>query len=323
MGNTTSAPSLPNWGDENSKCIEKTRVKAKLCKDWPNGDVSKCKENKPAGTVGWANCAIGSSPYGIDPNANAIACGYIGTDFNCAWGQNCYALTANQEEQSCIDVLPKAKWAGENSKCVGNDMVKARQCYEWPNNDPAKCSDNFGVKPIQWGACALGSSPWGIDPTQNATACSTVTDTNSCKLGQNCYGIFEKKDDPKCYAVTTTTPIPTTTIAPTTTIPPLTTSPPTTTMGPTTTLAPTTTIPQTTTLAPTTTIPPTTTLAPFTTTMTPKTETIQGQAVNASSITKAKNKQVLRPNVLYVIAIILLLLVSMASSSSFLVLLSS
>lgn len=220
----------PNWEDGSGSDAGGRFWVWKKCKDWPNADVNTCNSRTDA--VGWMKCGIGSNP-------SAGLCSPFSDSFNCAWGQDCYAIIEKPEEVS---------WEKPSGGCDGKgNRITLQKCNNWMNNDPKSClrsakniiklneelktlnakqekttddtdrikyiEDYIKDKPItiKWANCGIGSSPGGIYPGDGATACSPfsqdVDNGFGCMWGQSCFAITEDKKDPECPISFFTDPI--------------------------------------------------------------------------------------------------------------------
>ena len=132
-----------------------------------------CYRKFPGGVAGGGDAAAVCSPYS--------------SDFNCEYGQNCFAVKMLNEK---CDV----NWGPEVSGFDGNgSKVSVKECKNWVNNDVNSCRDSPS-KPAakRWIACGLGSSPGGISEGNKAGVCSPYSsgpDNFSCKYGQNCFAV--------------------------------------------------------------------------------------------------------------------------------------
>lgn len=105
-------------------------------------------------------CGIGSSP-------KTTSCSPYSTDFNCVWGQACYAIQGLS-----------SNWDSPVSGCDGaGHRLTIQKCNNWVNNDPGSCRDAVN-KPngiVKWINCGIGSSPNGIAPGDKAAGCSPLS----------------------------------------------------------------------------------------------------------------------------------------------------
>jgi len=179
------------------------------------GNVNDCKNNKTS-TTKWMSCKPGSSPAGLDPNNKSICTPYSTGkyDFNCIPGQNCYAISSLKPPVHTITHTPiitstptDVTWGPSLSGCdsSGNNLT-IQSCTNWINNAPSSCN-NSPTKPnaIKWINCAIGSSPGGIDPNNQAILCSPLSSGPSdfpCVVGQNCYAVTAAKSDATCASNT-------------------------------------------------------------------------------------------------------------------------
>ena len=106
-----------NWDAPVSGCDGAgNNLTIQKCNNWISNDPKSClnSDTKPAGTIKWANCGIGSSPGGIAPGDKATVCSPLSsgsTDFGCLAGQNCFAVTKETTDASCNNVLQNAQIA--------------------------------------------------------------------------------------------------------------------------------------------------------------------------------------------------------------------
>jgi len=68
------------------------------------------------------------------------------------------------------------------------NTVTYQRCDNWGGTNPGVCQTNAPTTMVGWEACAIGSSPGGLDPNNKFTACSPYSTTFSCLDAQNCYG---------------------------------------------------------------------------------------------------------------------------------------
>ncbi len=167
----------PLWEKGTGKDINGTEWQWEKCINWPNNNVNKCKEFKPEGTVGWMKCGIGSNPSSVfcSPYSD-------GADkFDCAWGQDCYAITKK----------PQPNWEKGEGKDAGGRLWKWEKCVNWPGNDINKCNEFKPEGTVGWMKCGIGSNP-------SAGLCSPYSDgvdKFDCAWGQDCYAIMEKPEE--------------------------------------------------------------------------------------------------------------------------------
>ena len=172
---------MPDWLEEREYCEGLENIKYKKCDNWAFGNVNDCKDNAPAGTVGWQACGIGSSPGGKEPGHTAAACSERTDDFKCAWGQNCFAITGKSKDTKCD---PTSFEEDKNICDIYSTGITYSKCSNWANNDPNSCNQS-SKKPsdiIGWIPCAIGS-----DPT--TTSCSPYSTEFNCKWGQDCFAV--------------------------------------------------------------------------------------------------------------------------------------
>ena len=101
---TSFVPADVTWRSPVSGCDGTgNKITIQKCDDWVNRDPNSCNNSptKPSRTKKWINCGLGSSPGGIYPGEGARACSPISDNFDCLWGQNCYAITDFKEDVSC------------------------------------------------------------------------------------------------------------------------------------------------------------------------------------------------------------------------------
>jgi hypothetical protein len=78
------------------------KISFSKCTDWFNNDPVSCytSANKPEGIVGWMTCALGSEPT----NSSGLGCSPITSNsesLNCIVGQDCYAITRFEADDTC------------------------------------------------------------------------------------------------------------------------------------------------------------------------------------------------------------------------------
>jgi hypothetical protein len=185
---------VPNDGSGNAITI-------KNCVDWGGTSPRPCFDNKPAVTIKWVNCGMGSSPGGKQPGHGATACSGFSSgpdDFTCLWGQNCFAVTARKKK----DVI----WGNPYTGCDGDgNKITIQKCDGW--SDPEECkksitnpSDYFDnpVRPssaVTWAKCGIGSSPGKLVPG-TLGVCSPFSD--GCALGQDCFAVTKNDASLEC-----------------------------------------------------------------------------------------------------------------------------
>jgi hypothetical protein len=189
---------MPNWteysGTDNGM---KKKIEIKQCTDWNWGDVNDCKNNAPSETKRWIACGLGSSPGGVKPGT-AAACSQPSKskdDFTCMWGQECYAITKEEDRD--------VKWGELKSGCDGDGRTLTMKiCNDWLDNDVNSCKNSNTKGDVKnWIACGIGSSPGGIYPGKRDRACSPLSKGPgdfTCMWGQDCYAITENVDDKSC-----------------------------------------------------------------------------------------------------------------------------
>ena len=99
---------MPTWRNEKEACssgLHKRygkKLTYQMCENWAGNDPNDCKNNAPTGTVGWQKCALGSSPKGIEYDASLMLCSDPVDNFDCEWGQNCFAITKEEMSWECV-----------------------------------------------------------------------------------------------------------------------------------------------------------------------------------------------------------------------------
>ncbi len=185
---------VPDDGSGNS-------IKVRVCDEWGGQSPQPCFDNKPAGTIKWLNCGIGSSPGGKAPGRGANVCSGFSsspTDFTCAWGQECYAVTAQKKKD--------VEWSQEYTGCDGNGhKIKIQKCDKW--SDPEDCKKsiqnpgdyseqaNRPKSVVSWAKCGIGSSPGKLVPG-TLGVCSPFSD--GCALGQDCFAVTKNEESVDC-----------------------------------------------------------------------------------------------------------------------------
>jgi hypothetical protein len=180
----------PNWEDGQGG-----EWKWKKCVNWPNNDVNKCDvydfeqkkikdgiENLKLGQdekiLGFMKCGLGSNP------SAGLCSPYSKDKFDCAWGQECYAITKEYDDTKPI-------WEDvKEGKDASGKMWKWRKCTKWPNNDVNKCKETAPDDTVGWMKCGIGSDP-------STVWCSPYSDGKDkfdCAWGQDCYAIINKPE---------------------------------------------------------------------------------------------------------------------------------
>jgi hypothetical protein len=166
------------------------QITGQRCDNWPivNGvaNVNACLESptKPSETIGWETCPSGS-PLGSG------LCGPISsspTDFNCRWGQDCYAITRVVEPPN------PTRWSQTLQACDGDDKIKYQMCEGWGTN-PGLCltSPNRPMTIVDWKKCGELSSPGGLVPGKPFNACPVPASASfNCVAGQECIAVLER-----------------------------------------------------------------------------------------------------------------------------------
>jgi hypothetical protein len=184
-----------------SFCDGKTSTEFRMCTNWANNDPNSCNNVnvRPSNVVAWQTCGIGSSPGGAEPGHSAQACSRPSTNFNCVWGQNCFAITKKTPNATNCD---STTFSPTFQACDGNDLIKFQSCDNWANLDPNSCatSSKRPANIIDWKRCALGSSPGGVVLGKGGAACPIPATTNfSCLGGQECFAVIQRtKEEPSC-----------------------------------------------------------------------------------------------------------------------------
>lgn len=184
------------FGDERTGCWDKDEISYKKCLDWANNDPQEClrkAQRDGLQTQGWIKCGVGSSPDGKEPGDGAKTCSPMTSDFDCAWGQSCFAVTRKNPNKCAT-----TKFSDERTTCIDGTEVKFRGCWDWHNNDPKSCNElaesKLGFSPAGWIKCAIGSSPNGIEPNASATLCGGVVTAFPCVAGENCYAVTSSNE---------------------------------------------------------------------------------------------------------------------------------
>jgi hypothetical protein len=85
---------MPSWDPEvTGKDSSGNTITIQKCTNWDGGKASSCNQ-PPKTAVKWIKCGLGSSPGGLSPWDKATVCSPYTDNFNCIWGQNCYAVTS-------------------------------------------------------------------------------------------------------------------------------------------------------------------------------------------------------------------------------------
>lgn len=177
------SPPKPKWVDkvENIKDTKGSIVSYEKCTEWVDDDVNSCKKNEPKDTKGWIKCATGSNPQ-------TGGCSPYTEDFSCVWGQDCFAVT----KMSPV-------WDQEVTGCDGaGSELTIQKCNNWPNDDPRFCNINKPKNTIAWASCAIGSSPGGVAPGDDATVCGKTSHVFNCVGGMNCFAITDTSPNVEC-----------------------------------------------------------------------------------------------------------------------------
>ena len=181
---------MPTWQPSIQFCNGANSITYQMCNNWANNDPNDCKNNAPAGTIGWQSCDLLSSPNGTQPGNGATLCSPATTsitDFPCANSFNCYAITQNSYSNTC----DSTSYNPTRSICNGANQTQFQQCVNWANNDPNSCN-NSNVRPanvVAWQTCAQGSSPGGAEPGNGAIVCGAPSSTFNCVNSLNCFAI--------------------------------------------------------------------------------------------------------------------------------------
>ena len=231
-----------NWKVQLMKCDDWKH--ATECKDNYMKGKNPAAPKKDS-VIKWSQCAVGSSPGGKFPGFGATACSPFTADATkgCTEDiQECYAVLA---EYPGVDYYPESNKPAIDETTTGvkdakgyirgcdgaGTIVTIRRCDNWPDNDPKYCAnadpknpayprllqDKNGVisqekkdawdkADFNWIRCGLGSSPGGIDPQNNARACSPASKDINCAWGQNCYAVLKTEKDESCKADVFTDP---------------------------------------------------------------------------------------------------------------------
>jgi hypothetical protein len=85
---------MPSWDPEvTGKDSSGNTITIQKCTNWDGGNANSCNQ-PPKTAVKWIKCGLGSSPGGLSPWDKATVCSPYTDNFNCMWGQNCYAVTS-------------------------------------------------------------------------------------------------------------------------------------------------------------------------------------------------------------------------------------
>jgi hypothetical protein len=121
----TEDGNCPKFEDKKQVChTNNMKMEFQKCIDWGGNNPRVCLDspNKPKDIVGWIPCAIGSDPSttSCSPMSKNV------NDFNCVWGQDCFAVTKYEESFEC----DKERFEDAvNRRDKKFDIVTASACY--------------------------------------------------------------------------------------------------------------------------------------------------------------------------------------------------
>jgi hypothetical protein len=107
---------MPSWDPEVTGTDSSGNIiTIQKCTNWDGGKANSCNQ-PPKKAVKWIKCGLGSSPGGLSPWDKATVCSPYTDNFNCMWGQNCYAVTSFIPKSSTTTKAATTKAATTTTK---------------------------------------------------------------------------------------------------------------------------------------------------------------------------------------------------------------